>query len=165
MTLMPESSSGRALPTSLRVQGASALHYAVCTGSFRAAAALLIVNPLLLRATCKVTVGEASEMCRAKEKTWDALELARLFCLLYDGNETDSEIPATREISPGSLSGMYDQCFRILELGLMLPKRMPFLNLPTVGERVAAAGPFAEDAVAALQDAAESTACRGVKSV
>lgn len=57
----------------------AALLYAVCTGSFRVAAALLIVNPLLLRATCKVTVGEASEMCRAKEKTWDALELARLF--------------------------------------------------------------------------------------
>lgn len=157
MTLMPESSSGTTLPTSLRVRGASMLHYAVCTGSFRAAAALLIVNPMLLRGTCKVTVGEVSEMRQGKEETWDALELARLFCVLYGGNETDSEIRATRE--------MYDQCFRILELGLMLPKRMPFLNLPTMEERVAAAGPFAEDAVAALQDAAESTACRRVHSV
>ena len=158
MTLMPESGSAKSLPTSLRVQGASMLHYAVCIGSFRAAAALLIVNPSLLRGTCKVTVGEAREMHRAEEESWDALELASLFCELYDGSEADCEIQATRQ--------MYEQSFRILELGLALPKRMPFLNLPTVQERVAAAGPFAEDALEALIEAAESTsACRRSSSV
>ena len=152
MTLMPESGSAKSLPTSLRVQGASMLHYAVCIGSFRAAAALLIVNPSLLRGTCKVT------MHRAEEESWDALELASLFCELYDGSEADCEIQATRQ--------MYEQSFRILELGLALPKRMPFLNLPTVQERVAAAGPFAEDALEALIEAAESTsACRRSSSV
>ena len=143
MTLMPEGSAATTLPTALRVHGGSMLHYAVCIGTFRAAAALLIINPSLLHDTCKVCVGSNG----GKEQTWDALELAHVFCELYSGNDSDDEIRSMRE--------MYEKCYRILELGLMLPKKMPFLNLPTVEERVAAAGPFAERAMGKLIEAAD----------
>jgi hypothetical protein len=144
MTLMPEGSAAAALPTALRVHAANMLHYAVCIGTFRAAAALLIINPSLLHETCKVRMGGDT----GKEETWDALELARLFCDLYSGSDSDAEIRAMRE--------MYEQGHSILELGLMLPKKMPFLNHPTVEERVAAAGPFAENAIAKFLEAADS---------
>ena len=51
---------------------------------------------------------------------------------------------------------MYEQGYSILELGLMLPKKMPFLNLATAEERVLAAGPFAESAIAKFLEAADS---------
>ena len=144
MTLMPEGSAAAELPTALRVHGGSMLHYAVCVGTFRAAAALLIINPSLLRETCKVCVGSDS----GKEETWDALELAGVFCELYSGNDSDEEIRTMRV--------MYEQGYSILELGLMLPKKMPFLNLATAEERVLAAGPFAESAIGKFLEAADS---------
>ena len=155
MTLRPERVAATSLPTMLDVSSANMLHYAVCIRSFSAAAALVLVNPKLVRGVCRVMLSfsEDSEHATAsREETWSATDLAALFCVLYgeetaegsdpDG-EADAEVRATYDA--------FNNGRRILELAESRPELIPILNLRTVDERVAAAGPFAEEAIQALQ--------------
>jgi hypothetical protein len=140
LALRPEGCAVSELPSTLKVRSANLLHYAVCIGSFRAAAALMVVNPKLLKGTCIVVVDN-------REEVWNAVELARLFCVLYEGGEPDAEVAAT--------SDMFERALRVLELCESNPEKLPYINLPTVAERVKSAGCLAEYAIAALFAAAE----------
>jgi len=131
LALKPENSVMSDLPASLQVHGANLLHYAVCIGSFRAAAALVVVNPDLFLEFCTVN-DSVKANC---EEIWCVTELARLFCVLYEGeNENcDDKVLATRLI--------FKQALRVLERCTDCPERMPsFVQLPTVHMRMDAAG-------------------------
>ena len=141
LALEPDGSLASELPSTLKVRSANLLHYAVCIGSFRAAAALLVVNPKLLKGTCIVEVDN-------REEIWNAAELARLFCVLYEGGDADAEVQAT--------SNMFEKALKVLELGEAHPDKLPYLNLRTVAERVRAAGIDSEALFAALFTAAEA---------
>jgi len=146
LALKPEGGVMSDLPVSLRVRGANLLHYAVCIGSFRAAAALLVVNPALLKGTCLVETSDGTSGAPVREEVWCAAELARLFCVLYEGGDGDDEVLAT--------SLLFEQALKVLELGTDCPEQLPFVTLPTVLERVAAAGWDAEAVVQAFFTAA-----------
>ena len=146
LALKPEGGVMSDLPVNLRVRGATLLHYAVCIGSFRAAAALLVVNPALLKGTCLVETSDGSSGAPVQAEVWCAAELARLFCVLYEGGDGDDEVLAT--------SLLFEQALKVLELGTNYPEQLPFVTLPTVHERVAAAGWDAEAAVQAFFAAA-----------
>ena len=124
------------------MRGANLLHYAVCIGSFRAAAALIIVSPELLTGTCVVS--------NEREEVWTATELARLFCVLYDS--ADSTVP-TSDISQTSV--MFELAVKVLELSETDSSKLPFVALPTVEERIATAGCDADAALAAFFGAAQ----------
>jgi hypothetical protein len=141
LALEPEGSLASQLPSTLKVRSANLLHYAVCIGSFRAAAALLVVNPALLKGTCIVTVDE-------REEAWSASELARLFCVLYEGGKIDAEVLAT--------SNNFERALRVLEVGETHPAKLPYASLPTVAQRVRAAGIEPAPVLAALFAAAEA---------
>jgi len=145
LSLKPEGCVMSDLPTSLRVRGANLLHYAVCIGSFRAAAALVVVNPSLLKGHCVVETIDDSCSSSAHEEAWCAAELARLLCVLYIG-DSDDEVLAT--------SLLFEQALRVLEVGIDYPEQLPFVNLPTVQERITAAGWDAEAALQAFCTAA-----------
>ena len=144
LSLKPEGHA-QDLPSSLKVAGANLLHYAVCIGSFRAAAALIVVNPALLRGTCVVVTAQAGEVdspADVRGEVWGVVELARLFCVLYEGNTTDPEVVAT--------SDMYEKALCILEVTEQDPLSLPFTSLTTVEERIAAAGCDADRVIAVL---------------
>jgi len=136
------------LPLNLRVSDANLLHYAVCIGSFRAAAALLIVNPALAQGTCLVVTGHDTDTDTSHVHTeeWCAAELARLFCVLYQGGNDDNEVEETKF--------RFEQALTVLEMCDACPEKLPFVNLPTVQERVVAAGWDAEAAVQAFSASA-----------
>jgi len=142
LSLKPEGCAVNDLPHTLKVRGANLLHYAVCIGSFRAAAALIIVSPELLTGTCVVS--------NEREEVWTATELARLFCVLYDS--ADSTVP-TSDISQTSV--IFELAGRLLELSETDSSKLPFVALPTVEERIAAAGCDADAALAAFFEAAQ----------
>ena len=142
LSLKPEGCAVNDLPHTLKVRGANLLHYAVCIGSFRAAAALIILSPELLTGTCVV-----SYEC---EEVWTATELARLFCVLYDS--ADSTVP-TSDVSQTSV--MFELAVKVLELSEADSSKLPFVALPTVEERIAAAGCDADAALAAFFEAAQ----------
>jgi hypothetical protein len=142
LSLKPEGCAVNDLPRTLKVRGANLLHYAVCIGSFRAAAALIIVSPELLTGTCVVS--------NEREEVWTATELARLFCVLYDS--ADSTVP-TSDISQTSV--MFELAVKVLELSERDSSKLPFVALPTVEERIAAAGCDADAALAAFFGAAQ----------
>jgi hypothetical protein len=141
LALEPEGPLACELPNMLKVRSANLLHYAVCIGSFRAAAALLVVNPALLKGTCIVVVDECDEV-------WSAAELARLFCVLYEGDKTDAEIVAT--------SNNFERTLRVLEFLEAHPAKLLYANLPTVAQRVRAAGIEPAPLIAALFAAADA---------
>ena len=142
LSLKPEGRAVNDLPHSLKVRGANLLQYAVCMCSFRAAAALIIVSPELLKGTCIVS--------NEREEVWSATELARLLCVLYDS--VDSSVP-TSDISQTSV--MFELAVKILELSETDSSMLPFVALPTVEERIAAAGCDADHALAAFFEAAQ----------
>jgi len=142
LSLKPEGCAVNDLPHTLKVRGANLLHYAVCIGSFRAAAALILVSPELLTGTCVVS--------NEHEEVWTATELARLFCVLYDS--ADSPAP-TSDISQTSV--MFELAVKVLELSETDSSKLPFVTLPTVEERIAAAGCDADAALAAFFEAAQ----------
>ena len=143
VALRPEVGAfGESLPRQLRVRGASLLHYAICIGSFRAAAALLVACPEMLQGMCSVTVTDGGgETPSLLEELWGAAELARIFCVLY-AEEGDAEVSAT--------SAMYNQALEVLELGEKDAAALPFLGLPTSAQRVAAAGSDSDVVLAAM---------------
>ena len=142
LSLKPEGCAVNDLPHSLKVRGANLLHYAVSIGSFRAAAALIIVSPELLKGTCVVS--------NERDEVWTVTELARLFCVLYDS--ADTPVP-TSKISQTSV--MFELAVKILELNETDSSKLPFVDLPTVEERIAAAGCDADAALAAFFEAAQ----------
>jgi len=142
LSLKPEGRAANDLPHALKVRGANLLQYAVCMCSFRAAAALIIVSPELLKGTCVVS--------NEREEVWSATELARLLCVLYDS--VDSSVP-TSDISQTSV--MFELAVKILELSETDSSKLPFVALPTVEERIAAAGCDADHALAAFCEAAQ----------
>ena len=142
LSLKPEGCAVNDLPHTLKVRGANLLHYAVCIGSFRAAAALILVSPELLTGTCVVS--------NEREEVWTATELARLFCVLYDS--ADSPAP-TSHISQTSV--MFELAVKVLELSETDSSKLPFVALPTVEERIAAAGCDADAALASFFEAAQ----------
>jgi len=144
LALKPEGCAMSDLPLNLRVSDANLLHYAVCIGSFRAAAALLIVNPALAQGTCLVVTGHDTDTDTSHVHTeeWCAAELARLFCVLYQGDNDDNEVEETKF--------RFEQALTVLEMCDACPEKLPFVNLPTVQERVVAAGWDAEAAVQAF---------------
>lgn len=162
MTLRPERCEATSLPRTLNVTSANMLHYAVCIRSFSAAAALVVAHPKLLNGACKVHLNFADDAggkeCTRAE-TWCAVDLASFFCVLY-GNKTFESSDADSETWEDICSTyeIFSTGQRVLEIAHSHPKRIPLLNMPTVEERVAAAGPFAEDAIAAFL-AAEEDVC------
>lgn len=147
VALRPEAGSvGDEFPHQLRVSGASLLHYAICIGSFRAATALLIVSPALLRSTCKVLSEQDAH--RASGEWWTASEVARIFCVLYSENGDDCQEDVN------STATMYNSALPVLEQGEQDPAKLPFLHLPNAGQRIVAAGCDCDAAMAALFTAA-----------
>jgi hypothetical protein len=142
LSLKPEGCAVNDLPHTLKVRGANLLHYAVCIGSFRAAAALILVSPELLTGTCVVS--------NEHEEVWTATELARLFCVLYDSADSPA---STSDISQTSV--MFELAVKVLELSETETSKLPFVALPTVEERIAAAGCDADAALAAFFEAAQ----------
>ncbi len=140
LALKPDGCPSNNLPSTLKVRSANLLHYAVCIGSFHAAAALIVINPELIKGSCIVSVNGA-------EESWSPAELARLFCVLYEGGENDDEVRAT--------SAMFERALKVLELGERDPAQLPFVCLPTLHERMHAAGWNPENAVSAFFAAAE----------
>ena len=141
LSLKPEGCACE-LTHTLKVRGANLLHFALCIGSFRAAAALIIVSPALLKGTCVVS--------NEREMVWTAKDLARLFCVLNDS--ANSTVP-TSDISQTSV--MFEHAVKVLELSETDSSKLPFVVLPTVEERIAAAGCDAEPALAAFLEAAQ----------
>ena len=140
LALKPDGCPSNNLPSTLKVRSANLLHYAVCIGSFHAAAALIVINPELINGSCIVSVNGA-------EENWCPAELARLFCVLYEGGENDDEVRAT--------SAMFERALKVLELGERDPAQLPCVCLPTLQERMHAAGWNPETAVSAFFAAAE----------
>ena len=129
-------------PRQLKVRAANLLHYAVCIGSFRAAAALLVVCPAMLQGKCFVSMVREEQ---GEEEAWGPSELARIFCVLYAG-EGNPGVRAT--------GAQYNLARRVLERGEEQLSQLPFVGLPTVAQRIAAAGVDSEKVIAALFAAA-----------
>ena len=117
VTLRPETADlgtcACEIPVLMLVQGANLLHYALCIGSFQAAAALLISCPALLGQSCSVTatysnavVGSIPASCpdhapgstpalqapSAAPETWSMAQVLGVFCRLYQHPETSSAL-------------------------------------------------------------------------
>jgi|EP00802_Teleaulax_amphioxeia_P021563 hypothetical protein len=148
VALSPEFSHLRGLPQILSVNQAGLLHYAVSIGSFRAAAALLVIFPELATSTCSVSLAESPANGTDTEQEWTPLQLVRLFCELYASDGSEPDVAKTlRQFTAASL---------VLEACAADCRLLPFLGLPTPQDRIAAAGSDAEAALAALIEAARS---------
>jgi hypothetical protein len=136
VALRPETSClDENFPRQLRVCGANLLHYAVCISSFRAALALLVACPALLQSKCTVVAGQFNA-----EQRWAASELVRIFVVLYqDGDGNVSETAA-----------IYNSALPLLEIGERDYTKLPFLGLPSMAQRIAAAGCDDEAVIAAF---------------
>jgi hypothetical protein len=132
-------------PRQLKVRAANLLHYAICIGSFRAAAAVLVVCPAMLQGKCFVSVVRTEGATPVEEEAWGPSELARIFCVLY-AEEGNPGVRAT--------GTQYNLARRVLELGEEQLSQLPFVGLPTVAQRIAAAGVDSETVIAALFAAA-----------
>jgi len=144
IALNPEFSGSCGLPPSLTVNRAGLLHYAVSIGSFRAAAALLVISPDLAKTSCCV---QTSKTETDKNQAWSTLELVRLFCELYANDGSDPDLCKTlQEFTTAS---------RVLEACVADDcASLPFMGLATPEERIAAAGCDAQVVLAALSQAA-----------
>jgi hypothetical protein len=132
-------------PRQLKVRAANLLHYAICIGSFRAAAAVLVACPAMLQGKCFVSMVRTEGVIPAEEEAWGPSELARIFCVLY-----------AKEGNPGvrATCTQYNLARRVLERGEEQLSHLPFVALPTVAQRIAAAGVDSETVIAALFAAA-----------
>ena len=128
-------------PRQLKVRAANLLHYAVCIGSFRAAAALLVVCPEMLQGKCFVSVVTTEGVAPEEEQAWGPSALARIFCVLY-AEEGDDGVRTT--------GSQYICARRVLERGEEQLSQLPFVGHPTVAQRIAAAGVDPEVVIAAL---------------
>lgn len=112
-----------------QVSQATPLHYAVCSGSLQAAAAILIAFPELAFQTCKV-VTESSRM--PAETMWTTLDLTSFFGKLYMTLDRERHLA-------------YTQASLVLLRLQQDPARVPFMQFATARERLEQAGsnPFA----------------------
>jgi len=115
VTLRPEATDRGScacdIPVLMQVQSANLLHYALCIGSFQAAAALLIACPTLLDQSCSVTAtysdsvagsalvpahasfpapAPASQVPPAAPETWSMVQVLGVFCRLCQHPETSA---------------------------------------------------------------------------
>ena len=123
-------------PQSMRVRNANLVHYAVSLGFFRAAAALLVICPAFLQMRCTVTLVWSS--VSTTEAQWSPSDLVRFFATLYsvEHNTPDASEQARLQLT----RDQYSAWLPVFELGEASLASLPFLALPTVTERIAAAG-------------------------
>ena len=144
LCLRPEDDpENKHFPCVLQVQSANLLHYAISIGSCQAAAALLIIRPDLLWGRCMVSA--VSDETVVWTEAWTALDLAVLLCDLYTDGRTDDVIETQT---------MFKNVLRVLTVCASSPDKLPYVCLPAVEGRVAAAGMDPEAACSALLVAA-----------
>ena len=161
VALRPEAGSMcEAFPRQLRVSSASLLHYAVCIGSFCAVAAICVVSPHLLAGKCLVSVGEHEEAGPAERQTWSASQLGRILSLLYQDEST-----ASIDTEAAVTGALYKHALPLLIVGEQDPAQLPFLGLPTMTDRIAAAGPDANPVIEALASFAAAAPCAAGEDV
>jgi hypothetical protein len=139
------------VPQSLRVQNANLVHYAVCMGAFRAAAALLVICPAFLRTRCKVELVSSDA---STNEMWSAADLVRFFCVLYSEESPADDGEQQADARP--MRDLFMAALPAFEHGEASSAPLPFLGLPTVAERIAAAGFEPERVVDAFVMAAAS---------
>jgi len=150
----------------LDVRNANLLQYAACIGAFRAASALIVSCPALLTTKCTVVLNsEASEFSEAGAEValrsikMGAADLVRFFCDLYTTPDACDEPAEEGVVVTGE---MFRTALPVFELGEANPASLPYMTLPSVAERVKAAGvdpeqclvSFLTAACAHLEDAA-----------
>ena len=123
-------------PQSLRMRNANLVHYAVSLGSFRAAAALLVICPAFLQMRCTVTI--VWSRVSTTEAQWSSSDLVRLFATLYSVEHSPQD--ASEQANVQLARDQYTVLLPVLEQGEANLASLPFLALPTVNERIAAAG-------------------------
>lgn len=124
------------VPQSLRVQNANLVHYAVCLGAFRAAAALLVIRPAFLETRCKVEIVSRDA---STNEMWSAADLVRFFCVLY--SEESPADDGEQQAGTWPMRDLFMAALPAFEHGeATCTARLPFLGLPTAAERIAAAG-------------------------
>jgi hypothetical protein len=144
LCLRPEDDpDNRQFPRVLQIQSANLLHYAISIGSCRAAAALLIIRPDLLLGRCMVSA--VNDEAVVWNEAWTALDLAVLFCDLYTDGRTEDVIETEKK---------FKNMLRVLNVCASSPDKLPYVCLPAVEGRVAAAGIDPEAACSALLVAA-----------
>jgi len=139
------------VPQSLRIQNANLVHYAVCMGAFRAAAALLVICPAFLRTRCKVELVSSDT---STTEMWSAADLVRFFCVLYSEESPADDGEQQADARP--MRDLFMAALPVFEHGEASTSPLPFLGLPTVAERIAAAGFEPERVVDAFVMAAAS---------
>ena len=144
-----------AMPQRLDVKGASLLQYAVCTGGFRAAMALVIICPEYLQTTCTVVLSSAKSTMQAE---WSTTDLIRFFCRLYSPKATtfDTCQDVETEAEIVEVSEMFRRSLPVFEIGEADPSKLPFLHLPSVAARVTAAGGDPDPVIEAFCSAADA---------
>ena len=131
----PARQDGKGLfPQSLRMRNANLVHYAVSLGSFRAAAALLVICPAFLQMRCTVTI--VWSRVSTTEAQWSSSDLVRLFATLYSVERSPQDASEQANVT----RDQYTAWLPVLEQGEANLASLPFLALPTVNERIAAAG-------------------------
>ena len=145
----------------LQMKGATLLHYAVGVASFRAAAALLLINPRFLGKTFKVHVGDVAT-APARVNTWTAHELALFLCDIYECEDMNTSGEAREGCFELDMGTMYKKAATLLKVSEEHPEKLPFIRLTTVDERISAAGHDADavlDAFLASAETAEAVRC------
>jgi len=138
------------------------LHYAVCVRSLRAASALLIIAPHMASQTCLVEPGQGAANGFPEKKMWTTQDLLRLLCSVYAVcGEANASAEVVKEIMEAYV--MSNLARAVLNGSACVPMQLPFVNLPTVQELVAAAGCDADSVIAALVDAGRLTLCENGK--
>ena len=137
------------VPHWLDVRNANLLHYAACIGAFNAASALLVICPDLLTAPCTVACFCDGNSTRRTVK-WGATDLLRFFCDLYSTSGGGGEPLEEGVVVTGD---MYRMALPVFELAELEPRRLPYLHLPTMHERIETAGFEAEVVLLALLSA------------
>jgi len=140
----------------LRLRGATILHYAVCVRSLRAASALLVIAPHLASQSCRVEPAQGAANGFPVKKVWTTQDLLLLLCSVYaGGGQVNASAEVEKEIMEAYI--MFNLAHAVLNGIACAPMQLPFVNLPTVQERVAAAGCDADRVIAALADAGRLT--------
>jgi len=119
----------------LHVKDATPLHYAICCGSLKAVAVLIIAFPELVDLSC--TIESSSEARDTVRSQWSTLDLVSFFSNLYVNKEQ------SRHQAYSNLC--------VLILALQQTRHiLPFVNLPSTRERLLAAGKDANEVIDAF---------------
>ena len=136
-----------AMPQCLDVRSASLLHYAVCMGAFDAAAALVVMCPGFLQTRCNVLLSSKESSVAFR---WGPADLIRFFCRLYSTGETSPDELHDAETDIVETRDFFSKALPIFEMGEEDPLRLPFLALPDMTARIAAAGFASQPIIAAF---------------